>query len=639
MFFTDRKSERMFTCSVSCDTSDLKQILEEYHKPANTVTNEKDDISSKNINSYQRKSRDYPFGSKLSSIREEMREFCDSMDRFVDENKIVFKNGEVEGFWGERKMVDQNLQTDFVDDSKIQETGTKVSVSEEGKLRWWSTKERKLKVKEILKKREDEAKKNKVEVEDIKRVEKSDRCSSKDKKQLTNATNYFQDVYDLTLKTCPSNVLPDSMKTYSVKNAENYESEQSVNIQQEEESHGVFHSLFAELRTRDIRECIHKSKFSTELITLEEKLDNEKLAIDIEKKNICTLINTKDLVSSNEQYSECENSAEKNNSAKIEILEDKVNDLSFESPERKKNIDESDDDSFKTALSIQEDSQILESSYELPKVLKLTNKENNFDKIIDSIQNESIDHSMDNNWKEIISNKSHNDAIYGNEKINDELEKSSDKTEISKSEREFLIETEQSNSQMESLVRTIDHLSLERASHSSRLTGKRTREAEDVEVSNKKSFLIKEMNPGKKLEERKSRNQISERCRQHLIQETKKFARKVSPLIDKCITHLIKDTENANEKSQCYKYNRRNLKEYLPSDYTSKMNLSKPAGDFGERNNCHDKYDNKYNDVTNTYSERQELEQTINSQFAASAHPSGKIDILIYTKRIVLLKN
>ncbi|XP_018354200.1 PREDICTED: dynein assembly factor 1, axonemal homolog [Trachymyrmex septentrionalis] len=622
----DRKSERTFTCSVSCDTSDLKQMLEEYHKPTNEVTNEKDDISNKNIKSYQRKSRFYPFGSKLSSIREEMREFCDSMDRFVDENKIVFKNGEVEGFWGERKMVDQNLQTDFVDDSKIQETGTKVSVSEEDKLRWWSTKERKLKVKEILNKREDEVKENKVEAEDTKRVEKSDRCSSEDKKQLTDATSYFQDVHDLTaLKASPSSVLPDSMKTYSVKNAANYESEQSLSIQQEE-SHGVFHSLFTELRNRDIRECIHKPKISTELMALEEKLDNEKLAFDPEKKNICTLINTKDLVNSNEQYSECENSAEKNNSVKIEIFEDKVNDLSFESPERKKNIDESDDDSFKTALSVQEDSQILESSYELPKVLKLANKENNFDKIIDSIQNENIDHSMDNNWKEVISNQNHNDAIYENEKIYDGLEKSSDKTEISKSEREFSTETEQCNSQMESLVRTIDHLSLERASHSSRLTGKRTREAEDVEVSNKKSFLIKEMNLGKKLEERKSRSQISERCRQHLIQETKKFAKKVSPLIDKCITHLIKDAENANGKSQSYKYNQRNPREYLPSGYTSKMNLSKSAGDFGERNNYHDKCDNKSNDVTNTstYSERQELmtEQTINSQFAASAHCS-----------------
>ncbi|XP_018313391.1 dynein assembly factor 1, axonemal homolog isoform X1 [Mycetomoellerius zeteki] len=618
-----RKSERTFTCSVSCDTSDLKQMLEEDHKP-NAVINEKDDISSKNIRSYQKKSRDYSFGSKLSSIREEMKEFCDSMDRFVDENKIVFKNGEVEGFWGERKMVDQNLQTDFVDDSKIQETKTKVYASEEDKLRWWSTKERKLKIKEILKKREGEIKKNKEEAADTKRDEKSDRCSSEDKKQLTDATSNFQDVHDLmTLKICPSSVLPDSIETYSVKNTENYESEQSISIQQEK-SHGIFHSLFTELRNRDIRDCIHKPKVSTELMVIEEKLDNEKLAIDTEKKNICTLINTKDLVNSNKQYSECENSAEKNNSVKIEILEDKINNLSFESPEKKKNIDESDDDSFKTAISVQEDSQILENSYESPKVLKLTNKENNFDKIIDSIKNENIDHLIDNNWKEVISNKDNNDAIYENKKINDELEKSSDKTEISKSEREFSTETEQSNSQMDSLVRTIDSLSLERASRSSRLTGKRTREAEDVEVSYKKSFLMEEMNLGRKLEERKSRSQISERCRQHLIQETKKFAKKVSPLIDKCITHLIKDAENADEKSQCYKYNRRNLKEYLPSGCISKMDLNKPAGDFGERSNCHNKYDDKSNDVTNTYSERQELmtEQTINSQFAVSAHHS-----------------
>lgn len=583
----------------------------------------RNDTSSKTNKSYQRKSKEYPFGSKLSSIREEMREFCDSTDRFVDENKIVFKNGEVEGFWGERKMVDENLQTDSVDDSKIQETGTKVSASEEDKLRWWSTKERKLKVKEILKKREDEAKKNKVEAEDTEINEKFDCYSSKDKTQPIDITNNFQDIYDLmTLKTCSSSILPDSTETYSIKDVENYDCEQSAKMQQEE-SRGVFTSLFAELRNRNCTQKIHTPKISTELMVLEERLDYEKSAVDTNKKSISTF-DIKGLVDCNEQSLICENIVEKDNSAKIEILEDKVNNLPLESSERKKNIDESDDDSFKTATSVQEDSHISEGNYESSGILRLTNMENNFNKIVDSVKNENIDQLVDNHYKEMILNKEHNDAICEDEEIIDKSEKFSNNIEVSKTEREFSIEIEQSNSQKESLVQTINHLSLERTSRSSKLTSKRIREAEDIEVSNKKSLLIEEINPRRKLEERKSRSQISERCRQHLIQETKKFARKVSPLIDKCITNLTKETENAGEKSQCHKYNR-SLGELLPSDCISKMNLGK-SDNFGYQDNC-DKYDNKSNDVTNTHSKKQELitEQTINSQSVGSVNHSGKI--------------
>lgn len=577
----------------------------------------RDDTSTKTNKSYHRKSKEYSFSSKLSSIREEMREFCNSMDRFVDENKIVFKNGKVEGFWGERKMVDENLQTDFVDDIKVQETRAKVSASEEDKLRWWNIKERKLKVEEILKKREDEAKKNE---EDTEINEKFDRCSSEGKKSI-DIINNFQDTDDLTLETCPS-VLPDSTEVYSTKYAENYDCEQSAKIQQEE-SRELFGSKdAAESRKWDCVQKINKSKVSTELMVLEEKSNHGKLATGKEK-NVSTFINMKNLVDCNEQSLKCENIVEQNNSVKIEILENNVNNLSLESSEGKKNVDESDDDSFKTATSVQEDSQISEGNYESSGILRLTNMENNFDEIIDSIKNENMDQLIDNRGKEIILNKEPNDAICEDEKINSKSEKSSDKIEISTTEGE-LSEIEQFNFQRKPLVQTTDRLSLERTSHSSKLTGKRMREAEDIEVSNKKSFL-EEINPGRKSEERKSRSQISERCRQHLIQETKKFAKKVSPLIDKCITNLIKETENAGEKSQCHKYNR-NLEEHLLSDCVSKMNLNKSA-DFGERDNC-DKYDDKSNDVTSTCSKKPELmtEQTVNSQFATSANHSGKIN-------------
>ncbi|XP_011161206.2 uncharacterized protein LOC105196792 [Solenopsis invicta] len=620
----DRKNEGTSICSVSCDTSDLNQILEENYKLANAVTNVTDDVSSKNIKSYPRKSKEYPFGSKLSSIREEMREFYDSMDRFVDENKIVFKNGEVEGFWGERKMVDENLQTDFTDDSKIQENETKVSASEENKLRWWSTKERKLKVGEILKNREDEAKKNKIETED---AEINDKSNSEDKKQSIDTTDNFQDVYDLmTLKTHLPCVLPDSTETYSGKQEENYECEQPTKKEQEK-SHGVFNSLLAELRNRDCVQKVQKPKVSTELMVLEKKLNYEKSAVDTEKTSAATLFNVKDLVDSDEHSSKCENIIHKDYSAKIEILQDKVNTLSFESSEEKKSIDESDDDSFKTATSVQEDSQISESISESSEILKLNNKENNFDKIIElnSTNNENVNHLIiDNSKKEIILNTEHNDATCVDEEINDKSEKSSDKVELLKIKRQFPTEIKESNSYTKSLVQTMDRLSLEKTSHSSRLIGKRTREAEDIAVSNKKSFLIEEINSGRKQEERKSRSQISERCRQHLLQETKKFTKKVSPLIDKCITNLIKETENTDVKSQYNKYERRSLGEYLPSSYVSKMDFGKHAGDVGEQDNYRDKCGSKSNDVTNASSEKQELTmgQTINLESTTSANYS-----------------
>ncbi|XP_070168693.1 dynein axonemal assembly factor 1 homolog [Polyergus mexicanus] len=618
----DRKNEKAFTCSVSSDTSDLKQMLEENQKLTGTLTGLRDDISNKNIKSYQRKNQEYPFGSKLSSIREEMREFSDNMDKFVDENKIVFKNGEVKGFWCERKMVDENLQTDSTDDREIQETGTtKVFTSNEDKLQWWNTKERKLKVEEIIRQREDEARKIVVEIKDA--TSNNPDCSSLEERKRVDTTDNFQDVYDLmTMKTCPPSCLPDSRETYSVKDIENYTRERSAKVSQKE-SGGIFNSLFTELRNRDI-EKMSKTKVSSELMILEEKLDSENPTIDMKQKSIPEIINIIDVVDSAEQSSKCKKIETDENYPKIEDLQDKFNNP--KSSEAKKNVDESDDDSFKTATSLVEDSSILESNQGSPKVLKLSNAEDNCNKIIDSSENENVD--LNDCCEKMISNKECNDLVCEKKKIIDKIENSSAKIETSNSEQKLSTGTEESNSQMESLVRAIDRLTLGRTNQSSlRLTGKRTREAEDIQVNNKKSFLVKKINSGRKSEERKSRSQISEKCRQHVIQETRKFAKKVSPLIDKCITNLIKDAENVDGKSQYHKYDRRSLGEYLPSGFVSKIDLNKPAGDFGERKNCPVKYDNKSHDVTSVQSGKQQLKQTINSRSANDSASVNDSDI------------
>lgn len=567
-----------------------------------------DDASSINIKSYQRKNKECPFGSKLSSIREEMKEFCDGMDKFANENKIVFKNGEVEGFWGEGKMVNENLQTDPIDDSEIQETETKVSTSKEDKLRWWNTKERKLKVREIIRQREGEPRKHKVEIKDAATSNNVD-SSEGGEREIDTADN-FQDVYDLmTMKSCPS-YFPDSTETYSVKDDENYTYEQSEKVSREK-SCGVFSSIFAELRNRDNIQEINKSKVSSELMILEEKLDSEKSTMDTIQKSIPQIINMTDRIDSAEESSKCKEIETDENYPKIEDLEDKFNNFLLTSSEMKKNLDESDNDSFKTATSLIE--EILKNDQESPEVLRSSNTEDNCDKIIDSNKNKNVD--LDD-CEKVISNKERNDLICENKKII-QIEESAE-TEMSNSEQKLSADTEGSNSQIESLVQAIDRLSLGKTNQQpSRLTGKRTREIEDVEVNNKK-FLVKSE---RKSEERKSRSQVSEKCRQHMIQETKKFAKKVSPLIDRCITNLIKDSGNIDRKSQYHKYNRRSLGEYLPSGFVSRMNLNKSAGD--SENNWPDKCDNKSDNATNVQSRKQELKQTINSD-SLSVNDSGK---------------
>lgn len=606
--FLDDKNEKAAVCSVSCDTSDLKSSLEEDWRSTNVI-DVKNDTSTKNITKYyQRKSKEHPFGTKLSDIREEMREFCDNMDRFVDENRIVFENGQVEGFWGEQ-TTEKNLQRD-VEDREIRETGIEISTNEEDKLRWWNSKERKLKIKEIIKKQEDKRNEG--------------HFSSQDK-QTADTANNFQNVYDLmTLKTCPK-VLPDSKGTYHTKD---YEGKQSTEIQGEK-SRGVFDSLFAELRHRDSRQT-RKPNVSNELMILEEIPYSENSAIDTEEKSVSALIDTTmetNLVDSDGRSSNRESIIDDKSYAKIEILEDKFCDLSFESSEAKKNVDESDDDSFKTAtsfLSIQDDSQILESIQESLEIPRLSDENNS--EIIDLAKNETIDESI---------NKDHKDAIYENEE-NDKTGRFSDKMESLRKEQKLLTEIEKPDSKVESLVDTMKHLSLDKTNQSSRFRGKRIREAEDIEISNKRSFLDEKMNVRKSEGGmRKSRNQISERCRQHLIQEAKKFTKKVSPLIDRCITTLIKDAENVSEKSRRHKYDRINLAEDLTSDFVSKIDLDKTAGVSKEGNNFRGKCQSELNDVgINEYSETREsmAKQTFNSKPVALSNDTGKkrVNINIY---------
>lgn len=629
----DYESGRISTCSVSCDTSDLKLFDEGRKRSASAVVDARGEASSKNIaECYQRKGRERSFGSKLGSIREEMREFCDSVDRFVDENRIVFKNGEVEGFWG-RKTADESLQTDPVETRETTEKNfASEEVNELTAKRRWSTEERGPRVGGVVRKREgeDEARKNEAGTEGpaFETDESSDnRRTELDERRPADAANDYREVYDLmTLKTCP-HVLPDSAETYSAKDANDYEYERAMETQREK-SRGVFVSLFAELR------CRERARKAREPLVLEDAPDSGTSSAIDTRRNGGSVLNTtmlSDLVNSNQQAPNRENiivqEDGRDSSSKIEIPEDKFS-FSHESPDERRNVDESDDDSFKTATSLQEDSQIPEGVLGSPEVSRPTNVENNCDKIVDLRKDESIDESTDDRREETALDEKTNNALREHTK-NDEAEESADRVESNGEQRQSSTEAERTDSRVESLVRKMDRLTLERTNLSARLTGKRTREAEDIEVSSKRSFLIEEMNPGGRSEERKARSQISERCRQHLMQEAKKFTKKVSPLIDKCITSLIKEAESAGERSRYHKYGRRSLGETYPTiGRATKMDLVKTAGDVGERNTSYrDKYNSGSNAVTNVRAEKRRestTRRTIDSESAASADDSGK---------------
>lgn len=223
------------------------------------------------LDNYRRKDEPHPLTSQLSSIREDMKEFCADVDKFIEDNKIVFKNGEVKRLWGEKEEINAGIKSD-----KDNEEKGKDSSNKEKDFKWWNTKERKLKVKEILKSREEESKRSKnvkkIEIiEDV--AEKISEASNKEETKENKEVSSSQSVYDLlNLKTCPT-ILLSNVKSYPKNEDASMLCESAKKEGNEERSSGLFNSLFNELEYRDSsnkREKMLKSIGSHELLTLEE---------------------------------------------------------------------------------------------------------------------------------------------------------------------------------------------------------------------------------------------------------------------------------------------------------------------------------------------------------------------------------
>ena len=54
-----------------------------------------------------------PLPAKLNDIRQSMKEFCQEIKKFDEDNKIVYSQGDVQGFWGPSECTNNNNNPEF----------------------------------------------------------------------------------------------------------------------------------------------------------------------------------------------------------------------------------------------------------------------------------------------------------------------------------------------------------------------------------------------------------------------------------------------------------------------------------------------------------------------------------------------
>ena len=93
--------------------------------------NESQDTSPKEEYKFR---EDNSLKNALSSIRQDMKDYCLGMDKFVKDNRIIYKNGEVEGFWGKEEIKEKQsveLQIEEGDFEKIKDEIKEEKVEED----------------------------------------------------------------------------------------------------------------------------------------------------------------------------------------------------------------------------------------------------------------------------------------------------------------------------------------------------------------------------------------------------------------------------------------------------------------------------------------------------------------------------
>ncbi|XP_076626940.1 uncharacterized protein LOC143344615 [Colletes latitarsis] len=456
-------------------------------------------------NDYQRKNDRHPLSSQLSGIRKDMKEFCADMDKFVEEHKICFKNGDVEGFWGEKGYGNSQSAPDTND--KQEEKQSSMSIKGEDDFKWWNTKERKSKVVEIMKRREEEAKKETevtVITEELHNVRKTDivedvlekvsveRASqdegAEEKKREVSSS---QGVYDmLNLKVCSKLIMQD-IKTY----AENEDNSTLCKSPTEEEkgeaTTAVFHSLFHELDHKNLKntkfERMLKSHSSHELFAIEETEETaEEIARDPSSVRRCVSTGTI-LSNTNSLKTENERCAVKKEPVQTDISKVNSDEATFVNST---DDDDSDNESVKTVIDLHERS-----------VKKL--------------------------------------GVVGNAL---EKKESSMNVQVEKNEEKG------QSSDIQALNALISSFHADKSNHVSK-SCKRAHDCEYLDVASKKSHLIEEVDSETNPSDRDNGRDTANKCKKHLKREARKFIKKELSLIDKCIENLITNKAQGNWKS------------------------------------------------------------------------------------------
>ncbi|XP_031364101.1 dynein assembly factor 1, axonemal homolog [Apis dorsata] len=470
--------------SVSCNISGAN----ERKKEGNIASNE---CPPKDIlDNYRRRDDPHPLSGQLSSIREDMKEFCAEMDKFVEKNKFVLK------------------------DSDKTRKGESSAGEEKDSFKWWDTKERKLKVKEILRQREEAEKRSKnvkrveiveVDKEEEKEEEEEEEEEEKEEEASKNVKEAVKDekkvpscqgVYDLlNLKKCPQILLKD-VKTRARADEDDamLKCETVKNDNSKDRLSGLYNSLFNEMNYRSgiDKNRSRKSLSSQELLTL-EKIDET--AEETTRSASCI-----DIISSDVDNSEII-------SVKSEPVNVKIMETSTANVTSLNSTDDeiSDSESVKTII-------------------------NNYDKPTREIDQEA--------------NASTND-IPGEPGENNCGRDKSDNVKI--------IEAQSDNDEIQSLeassekdAKVSPSSNVEKSTISSK-SHKRSRDCECQDVASKKFHLIEEIdgeqNP---TSSEKTVDGISEKCKRHFIKEAREFVKKESPLIDQCIEDLISKKSKGN---------------------------------------------------------------------------------------------
>ena len=431
------------------------------------------------LDNYRRKDDPHPLSGQLSSIREDMKEFCVEMDKFVERNKFVVK------------------------DSDKTKKGESSIGEEKDSCKWWDTKERKLKVKEILRQRE-EAERSKivkrVEIVEVDKEEEKEEEKGEEEEEEEEASRNVkevvkdeknvpscQGVYDLlNLKKCPEILLKDvkaRVKT-DEDDAATLKCESVKNDNSKDRLSGLYNSLFNEMNYRSgvEKNRSRKSLSSQELLTL-EKIDET--AEETTRSASCI-----DIISS-----------DVDNSEMISVKSEPVGIKIVETSNALNSTDDevSDSESVKTII-------------------------NNYDKPrgIDEEVNASTSQDMSGERGE---NNCGRDKADNAKKIiedNDEIQSSEEKESAKVSSSTNIVEK-------------------------SSKSHKRSRDCECQDVASKKFHLIEEM----EIQENATGSEkmvdgISEKCKRHFIKEAREFVKKESPLIDRCIEDLISKKSKGN---------------------------------------------------------------------------------------------